>query len=194
MSGASLIALGGSLRLDSFNHRLVEIAAEGAREAGAKVNVLRLRDLDLPIYDADFEDRHGLPPDAKALKATFAAADGMLVASPEYNGSVSAALKNAIDWISRPEGEETIASLVAFRGKVGGVMSASIGPWGGIRGLAHIRQILSGLFVTVIGEQLAIPMAQDAFEGTELKNQAQGRFIRDIGRRTAVLAATARTL
>src|SRR5439155_13958578 len=127
------VALGGSIRQDSSNQRLVEIAADGARRAGAEVTVLRLRDFDLPIYDADVEERNGLPPDASRLKAMFVAADGMLVASPEYNGSLSGALKNAIDWVSRPEGQETVFTLAAFRGKVGGVMSASIGPWGGIR-------------------------------------------------------------
>ena len=192
MTGPRLVAMSGSLRNDGFNHRLVQIAAEGAREAGAEVTLLSLKDYDLPLYDADFEDLHGLPPDAKALKATFASADGMLIASPEYNGSLTAALKNAIDWISRPEGEETLASLVAFRGKIGGVMSASIGPWGGVRGLAHIRQILSGLYVTVVAEQLAVGMAKDAFDGGVLRNELQAKVIRDIGRRTALMAGHAR--
>jgi chromate reductase len=194
VSPPRIVALAGSLRRDSFNQRLVEIAAEGARAAGAEVAVLRLRDYALPIYDADFEADNGLPPDAQALKAAFAGSDGMLISAPEYNGGLSAALKNAIDWISRPEGEETIATLAAFRGKIGGVMSTSIGSWGGIRGLAILRQILSGLYVTVIGEHLAVGQAQAAFDGPSLKNDVQAAIIRDIGRRTALLAAFARGL
>ncbi|MHC4894567.1 MAG: NADPH-dependent FMN reductase, partial [Planctomycetota bacterium] len=148
----------GSLRTDSFNHALVTFAAERARAAGAEVEVLRLRDLDLPILDEDWERENGLPPGAVELKAKLAAADGILIASPEYNGAPSAALKNAIDWCTRTA-EPNETPLVAFRGKVAGIMAASPGGLGGLRGLFHLRTILSGIGVLVVAEQHAVGAA-----------------------------------
>lgn len=184
-----LIAFSGSTRKDSHNKRVVEIAAEGARAAGADVDLIDLKDFDLPFYDADLEEAHGLPPGPQKLKDLFLSADGFLIASPEYNGSMPGFLKNAIDWASRPGPGETATTLRAFRGKVAGIMSASPGPWGGVRGLAHLRQILSGMAVLVAAEQLAVPNATDAFETNgALKNGAYHTLIEAIGKRVAHLA------
>ncbi|MHC4108081.1 MAG: NADPH-dependent FMN reductase, partial [Planctomycetota bacterium] len=118
-----ILAFSGSLRTGSYNQMLVRIAAAGARGAGAEVAELDLRELPLPVYDADLEARDGLPDNAKRLKDLMKAHGGFLIASPENNSSVSAALKNTIDWASRPEpGEPT---LVCFRDKTAAIMSAS---------------------------------------------------------------------
>src|ERR1700744_3355694 len=99
----ALVAFSGSARRDSHNRKAVEIAAEGARKAGAAVRMLSLLDFDLPLYDADKEEAEGLPQSVAALRNICIAADGYLIAAPEYNGSLPALLKNAIDWISRPD-------------------------------------------------------------------------------------------
>jgi NAD(P)H-dependent FMN reductase len=184
-----LIAFAGSTRRESYNRRVVEIAAEGARAAGAEVQVLDLKDFDIPFYDADREAAEGLPPGVRKLRDLFIQSDGFLIAAPEYNGSMPGLLKNTLDWVSRPAPGETQTTLHAYRGKVAGIMSASPGAWGGMRGLAHLRQILSGIFVLVVAEQLAVPNAADAFEPHgALKNTTYHTMLEAIGKRVAHLA------
>jgi NAD(P)H-dependent FMN reductase len=89
-------------------------------------------------------------------------ADGFVIASPEYNGSYPAVLKNAIDWISRPDPGER--HLAVFRGKPAGIVAASPGPHGGARGLKQLRELLGMIGVTV-EEQLGIANSADAFDG-----------------------------
>jgi hypothetical protein len=108
---------------------------KGAREAGAEVSLLDLKDFPLPLFDQDLEAEQGMPEAGAKLKRLFIDHDGLLIAAPEYNSSVTAVLKNAIDWVSPPASGEP--SLVAFRGKVATLMSASPGALGGLRGLAH---------------------------------------------------------
>lgn len=104
---------------------MVQIAAAGAKSAGAEVTYLDLRDLPLPLYDEDLEAQEGLPTNARTLKDLMISHQGLLIASPEYNSSLTAVLKNAIDWASRPAPNE--APLAAFAGKVATIMSASPG-------------------------------------------------------------------
>ena len=96
MTAPKIIALAGSLRKDSFNQKLINEAARFALESGAEVEVIKLSDLDLPLFDEDIEAQ-GTPAGAQLLKDKLRAADGILLASPEYNGSITAPLKNAID-------------------------------------------------------------------------------------------------
>jgi len=167
MAGVKLLAFAGSTREGSLNQRLVDVASDIARAEGAEVTSIRLRDFDLPLYDGDLE-ANAFPPSADELRRLFIEHDGFLIASPEYNGSVSGALKNAIDWASRPRPGETLVALPAFRGKVAGIMSASIGPFGGLRGLLALRQILGTIQTLVATEQVLVPLAEKAFDGPEL--------------------------
>lgn len=157
-----LLAFSGSTRAGSLNQALLDLAAAEARARGAEVTMVNLKDFGLPLYDGDLEQA-AFPPAARELKALFKAHHGFLIASPEYNGSVSGVLKNAIDWASRPDGEGPVA-LSAFRGKVAGLMAASISPFGGLRGVTHLRQILGTIQVVVATEQVLIPFAQNAFD------------------------------
>ena len=109
-----ILAFASSTRRESFNKKLVTIAAQGAREAGAEVTLIDLKDFPLPLFDQDLEAEQGMPENGKKLKKLFIDHDGLLIASPEYNSSLPAVLKNAIDWVSRPAPGEP--SLVAFRG------------------------------------------------------------------------------
>ena len=182
-SNPTILAFAGSTRQDSYNKKLVQIAVQGASNAGADVTYLDLRDLPLPLFDEDLEAREGLPTNVKKLKELMIAHQGFLIASPEYNSSVSAVLKNAIDWASRPQPGE--APLACFKGKVAVVMSASPGALGGLRGLVHIRSILGNLSMIVLPEQRAIGNAHAAFtpEGNNLQDAAQQIAVEQLGAR-----------
>jgi chromate reductase, NAD(P)H dehydrogenase (quinone) len=186
MPTAKILAFAGSARKDSFNKKLVKIAAEGARNAGAEVTYLDFRDLPLPLYDADLEEAEGLPENACKLKALMKAHQGFLIACPEYNSSITPLLKNAIDWASRPEPGEP--SLVCFKEKIAVLMSASPGGLGGLRGLIHVRSILSNIGVLVLPDQKAIGNAHEAFdENGKLKDQAQQSAIAQLGGKLAAV-------
>lgn len=175
-----ILAFAGSTRKDSLNKKLVPIAAAGARAAGADVTIVDLRDYPLPLYDGDLEEAEGQPANAAAFKQLMMDHDGLLIASPEYNSSVTAVLKNTIDWVSRPLPGEP--SLVAFRGKTAALMSAAAGMFGGLRGLAHTRSILGNIGVLVIPAQVTLPQANHAFEpdGT-LKDDSMTKRVEGLG-------------
>ena len=153
----------GSTREGSYNRALGKLAIKALEGHGAVVTDVDLAAFDLPLYSAALE-ANAFPPDAERLKALFAGQDGLLFVSPEYNGSLPPLLKNAIDWASRPTGEESLVALTAYRGKASAVMSASISPFGGLRGLMHLRQILSTIQTLVIPEQVLVPNAHAAFD------------------------------
>jgi NAD(P)H-dependent FMN reductase len=156
-----ILAFAGSARQDSFNKRLVAIAGEGAEAAGVACTLIDLRDYPLPIYDSDLEAEAGIPENAAALKDTFLSHQGLLIASPEYNSSISALLKNTIDWVSRSM--DGGPDLSPFRDKVAAIMAASPGPLGGLRGLAVLRSLLGNIGCTVMADQLTIRHAHEAF-------------------------------
>ncbi len=158
-----ILCFAGSLRKDSLNKKLARQAMELVQAAGAEATFLDLKQYPLPVYDGDIEAESGLPKNAGQIKELMKAHDAFLIASPEYNSSISGALKNAIDWASRPvPGEKP---LVCFSGKVAGLMAASPGALGGLRGLIVVRSLLSNIGVIVVPEQIAISKAQEAFDG-----------------------------
>jgi NAD(P)H-dependent FMN reductase len=188
MSTAKILAFAGSARQDSFNKKLVKIAAAGAKAAGAEVTYLDFRDLPLPLYGGDLEASEGLPDNARQLKALMKAHQGFLIACPEYNSSITPLLKNAIDWASRPEPNEP--SLACFQGKIAALMSASPGGLGGLRGLVHVRSILGNIGVLVLPDQKAISNAYQAFdENGKLKDESQQTAIVQLGSKLAAVTA-----
>ncbi len=182
-SPKKILAFSGSARADSHNQRLVNIAAAGARESGSEVTVINLGDFDLPLFNEDLE-KDGRPENVKKLKQLFIDHDGLLISSPEYNSSVTPLLKNAIDWVSRPdEGEPPLA---AYNGKVAGLMATSPGGLGGLRGLVHLRAILGNIGVIVLPKQMAIGQAFKAFDDDgNLVDEKQHNSILSIGRAVA---------
>lgn len=164
-----VLALSGSSREDSVNKKLVTEAAAFAKQAGAKVTIVDLKDYAMPFYDGDLEANEGMPAKAKEFRQLFLDSDVILIASPEYNGSLTAVLKNAIDWASR-DGQGG-GSRDAFKNKKFVLMSASPGSTGGSRGLEHLRAILGNLQGNVVVEQITVPDAYSAFdEQGHLKN------------------------
>jgi len=188
-----LLAICGSTRTGSLNGKLLDLAVGDALEAGAEVTRISLRDYVLPLYDGDLEISD-FPETARALKALFVAHDGLLIASPEYNGSVSGVLKNALDWASRPTDGEGLTALSAFRGKAAGLMSASISPFGGLRGVTHLRQILGTVQAIVATEQVLVPFATNAFDGPNLIEPLPRALLGGLVKRTIELAGFQRYL
>lgn len=183
-----ILAFAGSTRTDSFNKKLVKIAAQGATAAGAEATVVDLRDFSMPLFDEDLEAKEGLPAGARQFKDLLLAHDGLLIASPEYNSSITPVLKNAIDWASRPvEGE---APLGCFVGKVAALMSTSPGALGGLRGLVHVRSILSSIKVIVLPDQIAVPKAYEAFDADgSLKDSKQQASVEGLGANVTTIVA-----
>jgi len=155
-----IIAFAGSARNESLNRRLIAFAAATAEKAGAEVDLIHLRDHPLPLFDQDLEDEQGMPEIGHQLKQRFAAAHGMLIASPEYNSSFSPVMKNTIDWMSRSESDDEPACAV-FRGKVAGLMAASPGGIGGMRGLFQLRAVLQNIGVIVLPNMASVGGAMD---------------------------------
>ncbi len=183
-----LLAFAGSARRESWNKLVLAVAVDGARSAGAEVTVVDLADHPMPLYDGDLEAADGLPEHAKELKAEFARHDGLLLACPEYNSSITPLLKNTIDWVSRPvEGEPP---LVAFRGKTAGLVAGSPGGLGGLRGLVTVRSILGNIGMVVLPDQMAVPKVHEAFDADG--NPTDERIetsLRNVGAELAKLTA-----
>ncbi len=185
-----ILAFAGSARRESVNQRLVEAAA---KLTDVDVTVISLSDYPLPLYDGDLESAEGMPGKAKELKALMGAHHGFLLACLEYNGSITPLLKNVIDWCSRPATEDE-PPLVSYRGKVAGLLGASPGGLGGLRGLCHVRGILGNIGVTVVPNQHALGGAYEAFdESGALKDARAGqgvqRVVDQLVKTTQALAA-----
>lgn len=165
-----VLAFSGSTRADSVNQKLVSEAALLASQMGANVTLINLKDYPIPFYDADLEAEEGMPENAKELRKLMMRSHLILIASPDYNGSLTAVLKNAIDWASRKEGGGS--SREAFKGKKFAIMSAAPGSGGGAKGLIHLRTIIENIGGTVIPQQVSVPNAYSTFdEEGRLNNQ-----------------------
>lgn len=174
----SILIFAGSSRVNSFNRKLAKEAARLVREADARPTYIELSDLNIPLYNADLESR-GTPADVIRLKEMMHSHAGWIIASPEYNGSYTALLKNTIDWASSPakagpecsEDEATTwkNGTKPFAGKVVGLLSASPGMMGGLRSLDHLAPLLRNLQCWLAPQQFALGKAGDAFD-------AQGRI------------------
>jgi chromate reductase len=172
-SELKVLAFAGSTRSDSCNKKLVREAAEKAEGMGAKVTVIDLRDFPMPLYDADLEVKEGMPEAAKKLRRIMLEHDAMIIASPEYNASMPAVLKNALDWTSRTEDGK--ASKAAYKDKKIAIMSATPGRRGGVRALSHLRLVLEDLGGIVVPTQVEIPKV---FENTSEKEERKNSVLK----------------
>jgi len=181
MNSLKILALSGSQRNNSFNRMLVENAARGAGNAGASITFLNWADYTMPLYDPDIES-HGLPDTVLRFKAALISHQGLLISSPEYNGSLTPLLKNAIDWATRPiPGEKPMS---CFKNKIVGLMSTSPGVFGGVVGLAQLRAILTRLGCVVVPEQYPVGESGKIFdEEGSLRDPKQRAIAEGIGAR-----------
>ena len=161
MGQPKILAFAGSKRNGSFNDKLLGIACRIAEQAGADVTHIQLKDFELPLFCQDVESA-GFPENATKLQDLFLSNDALLFACPEYNSSITPIMKNVIDWVSRPNDER--AGLSSFAGKTACLISASPGALGGMRGLRHVREILSNINVLVTPGQFALVSAMHAFD------------------------------
>jgi len=181
MRKPKILGFAGSLREKSFNKKLLRIALKGSADAGAEITFVDLRELPMPIYNSDDEAANGLDENAQAFQNLLAKHDGFLIASPEYNGSLPAALKNAIDWASRPDGKYNRSEI--FTGKFAAICTTSPGSFGGVRVLSHLRGVLTSIGVYVLPMEIAIPFVAEKFsgEGEEMSDDRTRGILEDLG-------------
>ena len=152
-----LLVFGASLREGSMNDRLATLGASVAEEKGATVERATMSQFECPAYDTDVEISTGLPAGAQALHDKLQSVDGFMIASPEYNASMSGVLKNTIDWVSRFRPQP-------FNGKQGFLMAASPSMTGGKIGLWALRQPLEHLGARTYPDMFALAQAHRAFD------------------------------
>ena len=169
-----IVAIAGSLRRGSYNKMAMRYIVDGARDAGADVEVLDLKEYDFPIFDGDVEAQ-GLPEKVVEFKTKIEEADGLIIVTPEYNHGIPGGLKNAIDWASRRGNP--------FRDKFVVLAGASTGAWGTTRSQIAILPVLRMLRMFLIPTQLYIPKAADEFdENGNIKNETIKERLLDLGK------------
>ena len=164
MAIPKILVIPGSLRAKSYNVRLAALASKELTLADADVTRISLVDYPLPIYDADTAEKSGPPHNAFKLKQLMSAHQGVFIASPEYNASLTPLIKNTIDWISavRERGEPRLA---AYQNRVFALGGASPGRSGATHSLLALRQVLAvGCRALVLAEQVTVPNAEHAFD------------------------------
>lgn len=183
MTPARILAFAGSTRKDSWNQKVLDVAVGGARNAGAEVTLVSLADYPMPLYNADWHQENGVPQSTRELRKLMMAANGILIASPEYNASITPLLKNTLDWLSQEvDGQSGSAP---FAGKIGGLMGASNGAFGTIRALPHVSYILSNLGVFML-PVVAVPGVAGAFDaGGAMTNERAKKMLTGLGERLA---------
>jgi chromate reductase, NAD(P)H dehydrogenase (quinone) len=161
---AKLAFFAGSTRQASFNRKLARAACDLARAGGHSAELIELADYPMPIYNGDDEAAGGPPENARKLRDALRPFQGIFIASPEYNASLTPLLKNSLDWMSRVrDGDEP--GLALFRNRVVAISGASAGRYGAMRSLIALRHVLElGMGVLVIPEQMALSGADKAFD------------------------------
>ena len=173
MAVPKILVIPGSLRAKSYNVRLAALASKELTLADADVTRISLVDYPLPIYDADTAEKSGPPHNAFKLKQLMSAHQGVFIASPEYNASLTPLIKNTIDWISavRERGEPPLA---AYQHRVFALGGASSGHSGAIHSLLALRQVLAvGCRALVLAEQVTVPNAEHAFDDMDQLTDAR---------------------
>lgn len=162
-----IVGVVGSLRKGSYNHHLLQAALELMPEGAT----LELRTIEhIPLYNADLEAELGLPEAVISLKQAFATADGVILATPEYNNGIPGVFKNAIDWASRPPADVP----QVFAGKPFGVIGASTGGFGTILAQDAWLSVLRFLgAIPWCGKRVLVSLAEQEFD-------ADGRLINDV--------------
>jgi len=162
-----ILGIAGSLRRESFNAAALRAAQELAPD-GVRIETFRLNDI--PPYDEDVY-QEGFPPAVEELRERIAAADALLVATPEYNYSVSGVLKNAIDWASRPPEQP-------FNDKPAAIMGVSAGRFGTARAQHDLRKILMALNTQVLNKpEVLIGPAKSVFEDGRLADEDTRKIV-----------------
>ncbi|WP_310325921.1 NAD(P)H-dependent oxidoreductase [Aminobacter aminovorans] len=158
-----ILVFAGSIRTGAYSGRTADIAQKELALQGADVTRISLADYPLPIMDEDLEERDGVPENAIKLARLIDMHDAVLIATPEYNGSMPPLLKNAIDWVSRVRSDGG-KRLQPYAGKLVAICSSSDGYFAGIRSATHLRAVLSHIQMEVISPQVSVPHGSEAFD------------------------------
>lgn len=173
-----VLGFAGSTRTESMNRRLLAHVLEKVAGHGAETQTFEFRDCPMPLYDGDAESEEGMPDTVLGFRAAVMGADALVIASPEYNASYSALLKNAIDWGSRSDRARGQGNV--FSDKVVLLVAASPGGFGGVRGLRHVREALSELGAIVLPQQVGVGNGASMFgDDGELANERSRKFLDD---------------
>lgn len=176
-----VLAFSGSLRTGSFNEQLLALAVEGLKAKGVEVDAWNFKAAQIPVYDPDTSDAN--PPAALVdFKVRVRAATGLLIACPEYNYAYPGALKNLLDFASRPPKENP------FKGRVTAQLGATNGPGGTLQAQAMLRHVLSGLGCHTLPGAFTVSRVAEALDQGQLKDEPQrknldaflGRFVDEL--------------
>ena len=183
MAKANILAFAGSVRKESWNRKVLSVAVQGARDTGANVTLVNLADYPMPIYDADWHEANGVPENMRKLRELMMQANGLLIASPEYNTSITPLLKNTIDWLS--QAVDGASGNAPFTNKIGALLGASNGAFGTIRALPHVSYILSNLGVFML-PVVAVPGVSHAFDvAGNMSNERTRSMVAGLGAKLA---------
>src|SRR3954463_2021794 len=176
-----ILAFAGSFREKSYNKRVLQVAVAGARRAGVEVDTADLRDYFMPVFCPDEIVKNGFDPTALRFQELLSQYHGLLIATPEYNASVPGGMKNIFDWASRKSEKFGLGEV--FKNKFAAMITASPGSFGGIRCLAHLRQILSIMGVTVLPSEIAVTFVAEKFEvdSWEMKDEKTKALLEGLG-------------
>jgi NAD(P)H-dependent FMN reductase len=166
-----ILVFSASLRAESLNTRLAQLARQVIEDQGATVDVATMKEFICPSFDQDAQSGTGLPPGAEELRRRLEANDAFVIASPEYNASMPGGLKNVIDWVSRHRPQP-------FNGRHAMLLSASPSMVGGNRGLWALRVPLEHLGARVYPDMFSLAQAHQAFDanGGIANQQLADRF------------------
>jgi NAD(P)H-dependent FMN reductase len=181
MPAPKILVFAGSIRTGSMNAQLAALAAKQFALAGVDTTRISLIDFPMPIYDGDLEGRSGPPEAAISLKRMMQQHQGIFIASPEYNASVTPLLKNTLDWVSRVRDDKE-APLAVYRDRAFAIGGASNGGYGAMRSLMALRQVLEqGCGALVIPDQIAVARAGEAFDEMDnFKDEANTKRLRSV--------------
>jgi len=159
-----ILVFAGSTRVGAYSGKTADAAMKELALQGADVTRISLADCPLPIMNQDLEREKGVPENAVKLAHMIGAHDGVLIATPEYNGSLPPLLKNTIDWVSRVKADARGRPFRAFNGKLTALCSSSNGMYAGIRAINHLRAVLVQCQAEVISPQCSVPRGGEAFD------------------------------
>jgi len=189
MPSTATLVFAGSARRNALSKRVASAAAASINAVGADATLIDLADFEMPLYNGDLEAAVGIPEAAQRLQALIASHDAVLIVSPEYNGSMTPLLLNTLDWCSRSDRQGRQPSgLAVFAAKPAALIGSSPGALGGLRALAHLRDLLAYLGMLVIAPQFTVARAHEAID-------TQGRLVdqRQQASLDALTAALVRT-
>jgi len=189
MNPAKILVFAGSYRTGSFNAKLAALAAKELAFIDTEVTHISLADYPMPLYNGDLEQSSGQPENAFKLKRQMMSHNGVFIASPEYNASITPLLKNSLDWVSRIR-ENNEAPLAAFHNRVFALGAASNGTLGGMRSLITLRQMLElGTGALVLPEMISVRGAATAFDDNDnLRDESLAKLLKSVVQRLVEVA------